>query len=118
MDDRLRVRLAATPPLFHELVARTLDGEGVVVTTSEPSLISVVTPDQAASTHSKIVIVLGDSFGGDVRILVEGKPAEKRVLEASQLRQLVLDLAQPLRHDALPLRAPSTPRSTSVATTE
>ena len=100
------MRVAVTPRLLRDLVAANLEGDGIEVTTDGEPVVSVVTVGRENSTHSRAVIVLGDSVDGDVRVLVEGEPAVERSLDAGDLRALVLDLADRVTPDDLSQGAP------------
>lgn len=109
MAEPVRVHIAASPLLLQDVLARNLRDAGVEVTDSEPCLVAVVTPDRARDVHSKIVIVLGDSPAGEVHVLIDGEPAQDRVVDAVGMRDLVLDLADHVSHDSPSICPPRNP---------
>lgn len=106
------VQVAATPRLLHDVIVQNLAARGIDVSESAEPVVSVVTSDQTETAHSKIVIVLGDSAIGDVQILIEGEPSQRRHIEADHLHTLVLDLAEHLSHEQAAICAPRTPAET------
>lgn len=99
MVEGVRVRVAASPRLLHDLVARNIAGAGVDVTTAADTLVSVVTPDHVEQATSRVVIVLCDGGVGDVHVLLDGQISEDRRVDDGDLRALVLDLADRISHD-------------------
>lgn len=99
MADSVRVCVAATPRLLRDLVAANLAGDGIEVITDDDPLVSVVSPDLEGSVRSPVVVVLGDSTSGDVRVVVDGRPEAERQVDACELRGLVLDLADRVRRE-------------------
>lgn len=118
MDGALGVRVLASPRLLQDVVVQTLFGQGIDMTESEDSLVSVVTADHIADVHSKIVIVLGETTTGDVYVVVDGARVEDRALDAADLRQLVLDLAERVTHDQPTTYARRTPMQPAAESNE
>lgn len=92
MDGEVRVHIEATPPLLAELVQRAVLGGRVTLSESDCQ-VSIATPDHAGEALGRIVIVLGDSVEGDVRVIVDGFERAVRSVRAHQLHDLVIDLA-------------------------
>lgn len=90
------MRVAASPPLFDELVRRSLVGEGVDVTDSNDCLVSVVTSDHLGDAHSRVVLVLGTSIDGDVEVIIDKQHSEPSPLRCEHLREFVIDVSRRL----------------------
>lgn len=96
MKGVVQVHVAASPPLFDELVRRSLVGDGVDLTDSSDCLVTVVTSDHLGEAHSRVVLVLGSSTGGDVEVIIDEQHSEPSPLRCEQLRDFVIDVSRGL----------------------
>lgn len=90
------MRVAASPPLFDELVRKALAGKGIDVTESSDCLVTVVTPDHVDEAMSRVVLVLGSSVNGDVEVIIDEQHSQPSSLRCEHLRDFVIDVSQRL----------------------